>query len=85
MAQTLTEVFTSAMDSVALINGVNGGSWDVDGMSQTKINELVLRNVEHLEIILEYTDPNVKGSSNSKKTDCTTAIATGKSYISNNS
>ncbi len=84
-ATTVTQVLAAAMDSVDLINGVNGGSWDVDGMSQTKINELVQRNVEHLEIILEFTDPNVKGSSNSKKTDCTSAIATGKSYISNNS
>jgi hypothetical protein len=82
---TVTEVLAAAMDSVDLINGVNGGSWDVAGMSQTKINELVQRNVEHLEIILEFTDPNVKGSSNSKKTNCTSAIATGKSYISNNS
>ena len=81
---TVTEVLAAAMDSVDLINGVNGGSWDVAGMSQTKINELVQRNVEHLEIILEYTDPNVKGSSDSKKTNCTTAIATGKAYIAAN-
>ena len=84
MAQTLTEVLTAAMDSVDLINGVNDGSWDVDGMSQTQINEIVERNVEHLEIILEFTDPNVKGSSNSKKTDCTSAIATGTTYITEN-
>ena len=84
-ATTVTEVLAAAMDSVDLINGVNDGSWDVDGMSQTKINELVQRNVEHLEIILEFTDPNIKGSSNSKKTNCTSAIATGKQYITDNS
>ena len=30
MAQTVTEVLTAATDSVTLINGVNGGTWDVD-------------------------------------------------------
>ena len=82
---TVTEVLTAATDSVTLINAVNGGTHDVTGMTQAEINEMVQRNVDHLEIILEYTDPNVKGSSNSKKADCTSAIATGKSYISNNS
>jgi hypothetical protein len=100
MTQTVTECLTAATDSVTLINDINtngnkskyvGGTTDADGnsvagdMSQAKINEIVQRNVDHLEIILEYTDPNVKGSSNSKKTDCTTAIATGNTYISNNS
>jgi len=82
---TVTEVLTAATDSVTLINAVNGGSHDVTNMTQAEINDMVQRNVDHLEIILEYTEPNVKGSSNSKKTDCTSAIATGKSYISNNS
>ena len=92
MVQTVTECLTNAMDSVNLINGVNGGSWDVEGMTQTEINEMVQRNVDHLETILEYAPndsdddtPNVKGSSSSKKTDCTNAITTGKSYISSNS
>ena len=92
MAQTVTECLNHAMDSVNLINGVNGGSWDVEGMTQTEINEMVQRNVDHLETILEYAPvdsdddtPNVKGSSSSKKTDCTNAITTGKAYISSNS
>ena len=92
MVQTVTECLTNAMDSVNLINGVNGGSWDVEGMTQTEINEMVQRNVDHLETILEYAPidsdddtPNVKGSSSSKKTDCTNAITTGKAYISSNS
>ena len=92
MAQTVTQCLTSAMDSVNLINGVNGGSWDVEGMTQTEINTMVQRNVDHLETILEYAPvdsddetPNVKGSSSSKKTDCTNAITTGKAYISSNS
>ena len=92
MAQTVTECLNKAMDSVNLINGVNGSSWDVEGMTQTEINEMVQRNVDHLETILEYAPvdsdddtPNVKGSSSSKKTDCTNAITTGKAYISSNS
>ena len=85
MAQTVAEVLTAAMDSVTLINEVNGGSHDVAGMTQAEINEMVQRNVEHLETILTYTEPNIVGSSSSKKGDCTTAIATGKTYISNNS
>ena len=92
MAQTVTECLTNAMDSVSLINGVKAGSWEVTGMTQTEINEMVQRNVDHLETILEYAPvdsddetPNVKGSSSSKKTDCTNAITTGKAYISSNS
>ena len=81
---TVSEVLTAATDSVDLINGVKAGSWDVEGMTQTKINEMVQRNVDHLEIILEYTDPDVKGSSDSK-TSYTTAITTGKTYITDNS
>ena len=92
MAQTVTVCLNHAMDSVNLINGVNGGSWEVTGMTQTEINEMVQRNVDHLETILEYAPvdsdddtPNIVGSSSSKKTDCTNAITTGKAYISSNS
>ena len=81
---TVSEVLTSATDSVNLINGVKAGSWEVMDMTQTEINEMVQRNVDHLETILEYTDPDVKGSSDSK-TSYTTAITTGKTYITDNS
>jgi len=81
---TVSEVLTSATDSVNLINGVKAGSWEVMNMTQTEINEMVQRNVDHLETILEYTDPDVKGSSDDK-TSYTTAIATGKTYITDNS
>ena len=80
---TVSEVLTAATDSVDLINGVKAGSWDVEGMTQTKINEMVQRNVDHLEIILEYTDPDVKGSSDDKSS-YTTAITDGKAYIAAN-
>jgi hypothetical protein len=81
---TVTECLTAATDSVTLINGVNGGSWDVEGMEQSDINDMVQRNVDHLELVLAYTDPDVAGSSEDK-TSYEDAISTGKSYIENNS
>jgi hypothetical protein len=91
MAQTVSEVLTAATDSVTLINGVNGGSWNVEGMEQSEINDMVQRNVDHLEIVLAYEPvdeddetPDVAGSSEDK-TSYTTAISTGKSYIADNS
>ena len=91
MAQTVTECLTAGLDSVNLIDGIEAGTWDVEGMTQSQINELVQRNVDHLEIILEYAPvdsdddtPNVKGSTSSKKIDCTNAITTGKDYLQQN-
>jgi len=88
---TVTEVLTAATDSVTLINDVNGGSHDVTGMTQDGINEMVQRNVDHLEIVLAYEPadedddtPDVVGDS-SDKSSYTDAIATGNTYISNNS
>jgi hypothetical protein len=81
---TVTEVLTAATDSVTLINEVNAGTWNVGSMTQEEINEIVQRNVDHLEIILAYTDPDVAGDS-SDKSSYTDAIATGNSYISSNS
>jgi len=87
---TVAEVLTAATDSVTLINAVNGGSHDVEGMTQDEINEMVQRNVDHLEIILAYEPvdsdddtPDVKGDS-SDKSSYTTAITTGKAYIEAN-
>ena len=87
---TVLEVLTAATDSVKLINSVKAGSWNVEGMTQTEINEMVQRNVDHLEIILEYAPdnedddtPDVAGSSEDK-TAYTDAISTGKAYIAEN-
>ena len=82
--QTVTEVLTAATDSVTLINEVNAGTWYVEGMTQAEINEMVQRNVDHLQLILAYTDPDVAGDS-SDKSSYTTAIATGNTYITDNS
>ena len=91
MAQTVTEVLTAATDSVTLIDAVNGGTYEVGTMTQAEINEMVQRNVDHLEIILAYAPvdedddrPDVAGDS-SDKSSYTGAITTGKAYISNNS
>ena len=98
MAQTVAEVLTAATDSVTLINDINtngnkspyaGGTTDPEGnavagdWSQADINEVVQRNVDHLELILEYTDPDVAGSSEDKSS-YTSAITTGKAYIAAN-
>ena len=95
---TVAEVLTAATDSVTVINDINtngnksiyaGGTTDIDGNAvagdweQSDINEVVQRNVDHLEIILEYTDPDVKGSSDDKSS-YTGAITTGKAYIAAN-
>ena len=95
MAQTVSEVLTAATDSVTLINDVNTNGSDSDyvqeGATQTEINDMVQRNVDHLEIVLAYAPvdeddntPDVAGSSDDK-TSYTDAITTGKSYISSNS
>jgi hypothetical protein len=70
---TVTEVLTAATDSVTLINAVNGGTYEVGSMTQTEINEMVQRNVDHLEIILAYAPvdeddetPDVAGDSSDK-------------------
>ena len=96
--QTVAEVLTAATDSVTVITDINtngnkspyaGGTTDVDGNAvagdweQADINDVVQRNVDHLEIILEYTDPDVKGSSDDKSS-YTGAITTGKAYIAAN-
>ena len=87
---TVTEVLTAATDSVTLINDINGGTHDVEGMTQEEINDMVQRNVDHLEIVLAYEPvdeddetPDVVGDS-SDKSSYTDAIATGKAYIAAN-
>ena len=103
MAQTVTECLAAGTDSVTLINDINtngkkssyvGGSAEADTttMTQAEINEIVQRNVDHLELILEYAPvdsdddtPDVKGAADSKKTTHVAAIATGKKYITDNS
>ena len=93
MAQTVSEVLTAATDSVTLINAIDADASavsTVEGMNQAEINEVVQRNVDHLEIILAYEPvdeddetPDIVGDS-SDKSSYTDAIATGKAYIAAN-
>ena len=93
MAQTVSEILTAATDSVTLINAINTDASAVNavnGMNQTEINEVVQRNVDHLETVLAYAPvdsdddtPDVAGSSDDK-TSYTDAITTGKAYIAAN-
>ena len=103
MAQTVTECLAAGTDSVTLINDINtngkkssyvGGSAEADTttMTQAEINEMVQKNVDHLEIILEYAPvdsdddtPDVKGAAGSKKTTHVAAVTTGNTYITDNS
>jgi hypothetical protein len=82
--QTVEQVLTAATDSVTLINAVNDGTHNVENMTQEEINDMVQRNVDHLELILAYTEPDVVGDS-SDKSSYTDAIATGNTYITDNS
>ena len=91
MIKTVEQILTTATDSVTLINGVNAGTWGVVDMTQEEINDMVQRNVDHLELILAYEPadeddetPDVAGDS-SDKSSYTDAIATGNTYITNNS
>jgi len=91
--QTVAEVLSVALDSVTLINDINTNGSESEHVpsdfNQEQINDVVQRNVDHLEIILAYDGtnetPNIVGSSNSKKTTCADAITTGKAYIASNS
>ena len=90
MAQTVTECLAAAADSVTLIDAVKAGTHNVTGMTQAEINEMVQRNVDHLEIILAYAPvdgndtPNVAGAASNLKTTHVAAVTTGTDYIAAN-
>ena len=89
--QTVSEVLSAADDSVIVINDINTNGSDseyvAEGSTQEEINDMVQRNVDHLEVILAYDGendlPDVAGSSDDKSS-YTDAIATGKAYIAAN-
>ncbi len=93
MTQTVAECLTAAVDSATLITDINtngaNSTYLIPDLTQAEVNDVVQRNVDHLEIILAYDGsgdiPNVVGSSSSKKTTCSNAITTGKAYIAANS
>tara|TARA_B100001750_G_C15174878_1_gene431141 strand:+ start:66 stop:341 length:276 start_codon:yes stop_codon:yes gene_type:complete len=90
MAQSIEECLAAATDSVTLIDDVNDNG--VEDMDQTDINDMVQRNVDHLEIILAYEPdpedesdetPDIVGD-DSDKSSYTDAIDTGNAYIESN-
>ena len=94
MAQTVAECLTAATDSVTVITDINTNGSDSEyvseGFTQEEINDMVQRNVDHLEIILAYAPideddntPDVAGSSDDKSS-YNNAITTGKAYIAAN-
>jgi len=78
MERDVTQILSAATDSVDLINSVNDGSWDIANMEQSEINDMVQRNVEHLEIILAYEEVVADSSD---KSSYNSAISTGKAFI----
>ena len=93
MDMKVARVLEIADDSVALINDVNtngaSSAYLPVGLSQSEVNDVVQRNVFHLETVLAYdgsnpTKPDVAGSSDDKSS-YTAAITTGKNYITANS
>ena len=91
MAQTVAACLTAATDSVTVITDINTNGSDSEyvseGSTQEEINDMVQRNVDHLEIILAYDGeddtPDVAGSSEDKSS-YTSAVTTGKAYIAAN-
>ena len=94
MAQTVTEVLTAGTDSVTLINSINtdaSAESSVDGMTQSEINEVVQRNVDHLSTILLYApvdddddQADIVGAASNLKTTHVAAVTTGNAYIAAN-
>jgi len=84
MTRDVTRTLNNAMDSVNLINQINEGdfSYFLPGYTQEVINRRVEENVRHLEIVLAYEEVL---ADESDKSNYTTAIATGKAYIEENS
>jgi hypothetical protein len=91
MTQTVAECLTAATDSVTVITDINtngaNSTYLIPDLTQAEINEVVQRNVDHLEVILAYDGendtPDVAGSSDDKSS-YTSAITTGKAYIAAN-
>ena len=77
----VTQILSAADDSVSLINGISDGSIVRDDLEQSEINDMVQRNVDHLEIILAYEEVVADSSDKSSYND---AISTGNAYIAAN-
>ena len=94
MANTVEQILANADDSVTLINQINDGDFSYfrEGYTQTIVNRRVQENVAHLERVLAMAPaddddddptPDVAGSE-IDKSSYTTAVATGKQYLTDN-
>jgi predicted homoserine dehydrogenase-like protein len=83
MAKTVDQTLRGADDSVTLINQINSGDFShfMEGYTQAVINRRVTDNVEYIESVLAYEEVE---ADNRDKSSYTTAIATGKQYITDN-
>ena len=76
--RNVDDILGAADDSVALINGISDGSWSVEGLEQSEINDMIQRNVDHLNIVLAYEEVVADDRDKSSYTD---AIAVGEAYV----
>ena len=79
--RNVDDILNAADDSVSLINGVNAGSWSVEGLEQSEINDMVQRNVDHLNIVLAYEEVVADSRDKSSYED---AVSVGNAYIAAN-
>ena len=88
-ADTITQHMTGCSHAVVQIDGIKAGTdvYKTPTYTQAEINECVERSVGHLELMQKeswYIADRVRRSGNTAKAKHTTAIATGKQYITDN-
>ena len=89
-ADTITKHMTSCSHVVLQIDGIKAGTDHYrtnNGFTQQEINECVERCVGHLELMQKeswWKADSVSRSGNLAKAKHTTAIATGKQYLTDN-
>ena len=86
----ITQHMTACGHAVVQIDGIKAGTdyyRTNNGFTQAEINDCVERSVGHLETMQKeswYIADRVSRSGNAAKAKHTTAIATGKQYITDN-
>ena len=89
-ADTITKHMTACSHAVKQIDDIKAGTdfhKTSNGFTQAEINGVVDRSVGHLETMQKeswYIADRVSRSGNAAKAKHTTAIATGKQYITDN-
>ena len=88
-ADEITQHMTACGHAVLQIDAIKAGTdnYNNGSFTQAEINECVERSVGHLELIRKeswYRADDVTRSGNAAKAKHTTAIATGKQYITDN-